>query len=156
MSAEQQDSIIVLFSSFTNYSGIDFALHTDVTVKYVRGLPHVVVPLPSRNEKCQFTLRPVSHNVGDFLDMLRAEDKGIDRATIVNGDGHRIAAACSIEHLMDEAFWYVSIVYISDKLFICRIRNSKNWVTTCNKGGVKHSEIMRSEPLHVSGQWRIH
>lgn len=37
--------------------------------------------------------------------MLRAEDKGIDRATILNGDGVRIAAACSIENLMDEDFW---------------------------------------------------
>lgn len=78
---------------------------SDVTVKYIRGLPHVVVPLPSRNEKCQFTLRPVSHSVGDFLQMLHAEDKGIDRATIVNGEGVRIAAACSIENLMDDEFW---------------------------------------------------
>lgn len=65
----------------------------------------MVVPLPSRNEKCQFALRPVSHNVGDFLQMLHAEDKGIDRATILNNDGVRIAAACSIENLMDEDFW---------------------------------------------------
>lgn len=77
----------------------------DVTVKYIRGLPHVTVPLPSRNEKCQFALRPVSHNVGDFLLMLRAEDKGIDRAAVLNKDGIRIAAACSIENLMDEDFW---------------------------------------------------
>ena len=76
-----------------------------MTVKYIRGLPNVIVPLPSRNEQCQFALRPVSHNVGDFLQMLRAEDKGIDRATILNKDGVRIAAACSIENLMDEDFW---------------------------------------------------
>lgn len=82
-----------------------FFLVSDVTVKYIRGLPNVVVPLPSRNEKCQFALRPVSHNVGDFLNMLRAEDKGIDRATILNCEGVRIAAACSIENLMDEDFW---------------------------------------------------
>lgn len=79
----------------------------DVTVKYIRGLPHVTVPLPSRNEKCQFALRPVSHSVGDFLKMLLAEDKGIDRATIRNEDGVRIASACTIESLMDDAFWYV-------------------------------------------------
>lgn len=79
----------------------------EVTVKYIRGLPHVIVPLPSRNEKCQFTLRPVSHNVGDFLQMLLAEDKGIDRAAILSEDGVRIASACSIESLMDESFWWV-------------------------------------------------
>lgn len=78
---------------------------TEVTVKYIRGLPHVTVPLPSRNEKCQFALRPVSHNVGDFLQMLLAEDKGIDRAAVMSEDGIRIAAACSIESLLNDKFW---------------------------------------------------
>ncbi|XP_055629568.1 calcium uniporter protein, mitochondrial [Toxorhynchites rutilus septentrionalis] len=77
----------------------------DVTVKYVRGLPHITVPLPSRNERCQFTLRPVTHNVGNFLEMLKAEDRGIDRAAVLNRDGVRIAASCSVEHLMDDEFW---------------------------------------------------
>jgi calcium uniporter protein, mitochondrial len=71
----------------------------------MRGLPQVTVPLPSRNEKCQFTLRPVTHNVGDFLEMLKSEDRGIDRATILNNSGIRIASGCSIENLMDENFW---------------------------------------------------
>jgi hypothetical protein len=78
---------------------------SDVTVHYIRGLPNVICPLPSRNEKCQFILRPVSHNVGDFIDMLKAEDRGIDRAAISNKDGVRIASSCSIENLMDENFW---------------------------------------------------
>lgn len=77
----------------------------EVTIKYIRGLPHVTVPLPSRNEKCQFALRPVSHNVGDFLQMLLAEDKGIDRAAVMSADGVRIAAACSIESLLNDKFW---------------------------------------------------
>lgn len=65
----------------------------------------MTVPLPSRNELCQFTLRPITHSVGDFLEMLRAEDRGIDRATILNDSGVRIAAASSIENLMGENFW---------------------------------------------------
>ncbi|XP_050074711.1 calcium uniporter protein, mitochondrial [Anopheles maculipalpis] len=77
----------------------------EVSVRYFRGLPHVTVPLPSRNERCQFTLRPVTHCVGDFLDMLKVEDRGIDRAAILNREGVRIAAACSIENLMDDEFW---------------------------------------------------
>jgi calcium uniporter protein, mitochondrial len=47
----------------------------------------------------------VSHNVGDFLDMLKSEDRGIDRAAILNKEGVRIASSCSIENLMDESFW---------------------------------------------------
>lgn len=82
-----------------------FFLVAEVTVRYIRGLPHVTVPLPSRNEKCQFALRPISHSVGDFLQMLLAEDKGIDRAAVLNEDGTRIAAACSIENLLNSDFW---------------------------------------------------
>lgn len=85
-----------------------------VTVKYIRGLPNVIVPLPSRNEKCQFVLRPVSQNVGDFLEMLKAEDRGIDRATVFSKDKVRISAACSIENLMDESF----ILSVNDKEFL--------------------------------------
>ncbi|KAL1375894.1 hypothetical protein pipiens_017214 [Culex pipiens pipiens] len=69
------------------------------------GLPHITVPLPSRNERCQFTLRPVTHSVGNFLDMLKDEDRGIDRAAVLNRDGVRIAASCSIETLMEDDFW---------------------------------------------------
>lgn len=76
-----------------------------MTVTYTRGLPQVTVPLPSRSELCQFTLRPVTHNVGDFLDMIRSEDRGIDRATILNEQGVRIASGCSIENLVAENFW---------------------------------------------------
>lgn len=89
-----------------------FFVFPDVIVKYIRGLPHITVPLPSRNEKCQFTLRPVSHNVGDFLNMLKAEDRGIDRAAILNNEGVRIASACSIENLMDDCFWWVRNYFI--------------------------------------------
>lgn len=80
-----------------------------VTIKYVNGLPHITVPLPSRNEKCRFSLKPISHNVGDFLDMLKLEDRGIDRAAIFNKDQVRIASTCSIESLLDEPFWWVLI-----------------------------------------------
>lgn len=44
---------------------------------YRGGLPVVTVPLPSRSEACQFTLRPVSHTVADFADQVKAEDPGI-------------------------------------------------------------------------------
>lgn len=79
-------------------------LISDVTVEYIRGLPQVTVPLPSRRERCRFTLRPISNTVGDLLQMLRSEDKGIDRAVISTTDGTRIASSTSIETLMQEDF----------------------------------------------------
>jgi len=41
--------------------------------------------------------RPVTHNVGDFLNMLRVEDHGIDRAVIRTTEGVRIASTTSIQ-----------------------------------------------------------
>ena len=42
----------------------------------------MTVPLPSRRERCRFTLRPISNTVGDFLAMLCHEDRGIDRVSV--------------------------------------------------------------------------
>ena len=46
------------------------------------GLPQLTVPLPSRNDRCRFTLRPVTHTVQDFVDQLTHEDHGIDRVVL--------------------------------------------------------------------------
>ncbi|XP_017048510.1 calcium uniporter protein, mitochondrial isoform X2 [Drosophila ficusphila] len=76
----------------------------DIYVEYVNGMPHMTVRLPSRNELCQFALKPISHNVGDLLAMLKAEDRGIDRAAVINKHGVRIASSCTIESLLDDSF----------------------------------------------------
>ncbi|XP_063922541.1 calcium uniporter protein, mitochondrial isoform X2 [Zophobas morio] len=76
----------------------------DVTIEYIRGLPQVTVPLPSRRERCRFTLKPISNTVGDFIDMLKKEDKGIDRVVCKATDGTRIASSTSIETLLQEDF----------------------------------------------------
>lgn len=54
----------------------------EVTVVYQNGLPVISVSLPSRRERCQFTLKPLSDCVGVFLQQLQAEDRGIDRVAI--------------------------------------------------------------------------
>ncbi|KAK5645708.1 hypothetical protein RI129_004172 [Pyrocoelia pectoralis] len=76
----------------------------DVVVEFSHGLPQVTVPLPSRKEKCKFTLRPISNTVGDFLEMLKKEDKGIDRAVVHSPDGTRIASSNTIETLLQDDF----------------------------------------------------
>ena len=53
-----------------------------MTVVYQNGLPVISVNLPSRRERCQFTLKPISDSVGVFLQQLQAEDRGIDRVAI--------------------------------------------------------------------------
>lgn len=79
-------------------------IFADVTVEYCRGLPQLTVPLPSRREKCLFTLKPISNCVGDFIEMLKKEDKGIDRVIASTMDGTRIASSNTIEHLLAEDF----------------------------------------------------
>ncbi|XP_028045144.1 calcium uniporter protein, mitochondrial [Monomorium pharaonis] len=76
----------------------------DVTVTYHRGLPRITVPLPSRREHCSFTMKPITHTVGNFLDMLKREDRGIDRAYITSLDGVRISSSNTIESLLEEDF----------------------------------------------------
>nr|CAD7262814.1 unnamed protein product [Timema shepardi] len=83
---------------------IHYILFAEVTVEYFRGLPQITVPLPSRKERCRFTLRPISNTVGDFLEMLRHEDRGIDRVTVNTVGGIRIAASNTIESLMEDNF----------------------------------------------------
>ncbi|XP_012275177.1 calcium uniporter protein, mitochondrial isoform X3 [Orussus abietinus] len=75
-----------------------------VAVSYYRGLPRITVPLTSRKEKCVFNLKPITHTVGDFLDMLKKEDPGIDRATVYTINGTRISAGTTIECLLEEDF----------------------------------------------------
>ncbi|XP_020279744.1 calcium uniporter protein, mitochondrial isoform X2 [Pseudomyrmex gracilis] len=87
---------------------------SDVTVVYHQGLPRITVPLPSRREHCSFTMKPITHTVGNFLDMLKAEDRGIDRACITSLDGVRIASSNTIESLLEEEFKLI----INDNEFI--------------------------------------
>uniref|UniRef100_A0A8C0LLT2 Calcium uniporter protein n=1 Tax=Canis lupus dingo TaxID=286419 RepID=A0A8C0LLT2_CANLU len=60
----------------------------DVTVVYQNGLPVISVRLPSRRERCQFTLKPISDSVGVFLRQLQEEDRGIDRVAIYSPGKH--------------------------------------------------------------------
>ncbi|MEQ2160836.1 hypothetical protein GOODEAATRI_003490 [Goodea atripinnis] len=64
----------------------------EVTVVYQNGLPVISVSLPSRRERCQFTLKPLSDCVGVFLQQLQAEDRGIDRVAIysMGKDAHTL------------------------------------------------------------------
>ncbi|XP_025420395.1 calcium uniporter protein, mitochondrial isoform X2 [Sipha flava] len=88
-----------------------------IHIELRRGLPTVTVPLPSRRELCQFTLRPVTNTVGDFTNMLRTEDPGIDRVVVSSSDGVRIASSNTIESLMEEDFRLT----INDRIFTVKV-----------------------------------
>nr|VZI38846.1 unnamed protein product [Spirometra erinaceieuropaei] len=73
-------------------------------VVLTNGLPRFHIPLPSRKETCVFTMRPLSNTVGDLIEAIREEDKGIDRIALLSPDGLRIAKANSIELLLSSNF----------------------------------------------------
>ncbi|KAM9558004.1 LOW QUALITY PROTEIN: calcium uniporter protein, mitochondrial [Salvelinus alpinus] len=75
----------------------------EVTVVYQNGLPVISVSLPSRRERCQFTLKPLSDCVGVFLTQLQTEDRGIDRVAIYS-DGARVASSTGIDILLLDDF----------------------------------------------------
>ncbi|XP_045558275.1 calcium uniporter protein, mitochondrial isoform X1 [Salmo salar] len=76
----------------------------EVTVVYQNGLPVISVSLPSRRERCQFTLKPLSDCVGVFLTQLQTEDRGIDRVAIYSTDGARVASSTGIDILLLDDF----------------------------------------------------
>uniref|UniRef100_A0A8C2GQ66 Calcium uniporter protein n=1 Tax=Cyprinus carpio TaxID=7962 RepID=A0A8C2GQ66_CYPCA len=80
------------------------SVSADVTVVYQNGLPVISVRLPSRRERCQFTLKPLSDTVGVLLQQLQAEDRGIDRVAIYSTDGARIASSTGIDILLMDSF----------------------------------------------------
>lgn len=57
-----------------------FSLSLSTVVMTLRqGFPVVSVPLPSKRESCDFTLRPHLQTVGDFISNIKGEDRGVER-----------------------------------------------------------------------------
>lgn len=78
----------------------------DASLKYKHGRLVLEVPLPSRNEKCLFFLRPMLMSVGDLIGDLQKEDPGAT-ASILSKDGERIANSTLIDALLDKDFQLV-------------------------------------------------
>ncbi|XP_074849552.1 calcium uniporter regulatory subunit MCUb, mitochondrial isoform X2 [Carettochelys insculpta] len=77
---------------------------SDVTITYRYGLPVVTLMLPSRNERCQFTIKPMLTQVGTFLQDVQKEDSGIERAEAFTTDGNKVPATALMEVLLMNDF----------------------------------------------------
>ncbi|XP_075705839.1 calcium uniporter regulatory subunit MCUb, mitochondrial [Rhinoderma darwinii] len=80
---------------------------SDVTVQYNHGLPVVSLTLPSRNERCQFTIKPMSTTVGQFLRDIQKEDQGIDRVAAISTDGTKFSSSTLMNVLLKNDFQLV-------------------------------------------------
>lgn len=54
--------------------------------------------LPSRKERCQFTVKPMLMSVGDFLQDIQREDKAIENVEVFTA-GTNAAIALHIEEI---------------------------------------------------------
>lgn len=55
-----------------------------VTVEFRQGLPVVTLPLPTNGENCQFAIRPVGNTIGEFVQLLKKEDKAVESVVVYN------------------------------------------------------------------------
>lgn len=75
-----------------------------VTVTVRHGFPVVSVPLPSRRESCDFTLRPYLQSVGDFVKHIKSEDLGVESVVLYSLEGNRIAQSTGVDILLQSNF----------------------------------------------------
>ncbi|XP_073511611.1 calcium uniporter regulatory subunit MCUb, mitochondrial [Phyllobates terribilis] len=80
---------------------------SDVTVQYNHGLPVVTLTLPSRNERCQFTIKPMTTTVGQFLKDIQKEDQGIDKLAAISTDGTKFSSSTLMNVLLKNDFQLV-------------------------------------------------
>ncbi|XP_056420500.1 calcium uniporter regulatory subunit MCUb, mitochondrial [Hyla sarda] len=80
---------------------------SDVIIQYNHGLPVVTLTLPSRNERCQFTIKPMSTTVGQFLKDIQKEDQGIDKLVAISTDGTKFSSATLMNDLLKDNFQLV-------------------------------------------------
>ncbi|KAJ8383012.1 hypothetical protein SKAU_G00037900 [Synaphobranchus kaupii] len=77
---------------------------SDITVQYKHGRPVLAIPLPSRRERCLFSLRPMLMNVGDLIQDVRREDAGVTTAAVLSAEGERLSATTSLETVLSKDF----------------------------------------------------
>ncbi|XP_018428671.1 PREDICTED: LOW QUALITY PROTEIN: calcium uniporter regulatory subunit MCUb, mitochondrial-like [Nanorana parkeri] len=79
----------------------------DVAVQYKHGLPVITVSLPSRNERCQFTIKPFTTTVGKFLKDIQNEDQGIEKLAAISTDGAKFSSSTLMDVLLKNDFHLV-------------------------------------------------
>ncbi|KAL8206912.1 UNVERIFIED_CONTAM: hypothetical protein K2H54_035051 [Gekko kuhli] len=76
----------------------------EVSVNYKHGLPVITLTLPSRKERCQFTVKPMLMTVEDFIQDIRQEDKAIEEIEAFTTDGSVVSASTLMELLLMNDF----------------------------------------------------
>jgi len=86
---------------------------SQATCTYRNGFVVLTLPLPSRNENCEFILRPVSDNVKSLVTFVSDEDGGVDRIAVYSEEGTKISNSTPIDILIKSDFKLA----VNDKVF---------------------------------------
>ncbi|KAL3318147.1 hypothetical protein Ciccas_003196 [Cichlidogyrus casuarinus] len=78
-------------------------------VTYENGIPCFSLPLPSRRERCAFIVKPLQHTIGDLINFVKEEDRGIDRVVFTNVDGLRFAKSTQLQYLLNSGDFKIVI-----------------------------------------------
>jgi len=97
-------SSLFIISRCSYATAVQTTSGSEIRVRYEHGLAILSVPLPSRDENCLFTVRPITSTLGDFIDQLQAEDRGVDYAAVYSLEGERIAKTTAIDILFRTDF----------------------------------------------------
>jgi hypothetical protein len=58
----------------------DLNINNDGKLDYINGSIKLVLTLPGKQEKCEFTLKLLNDTIANVIDYLKVEDKSIEKA----------------------------------------------------------------------------
>ncbi|KAI5616879.1 calcium uniporter protein, mitochondrial, partial [Silurus asotus] len=76
----------------------------DLSVHYRHGRPALALPLPFRQEKCLFLLRPMVSNVSDFIQIIKREDSEVSTVSVLTKDGVEMTSNTSMCTVLSKDF----------------------------------------------------
>ncbi|KAM3725353.1 Calcium uniporter protein [Dirofilaria immitis] len=97
----------------------------NLRIWYQNGLPIIEVPLPSRKEICQFTLKPITDTVDQFCKNIEREDKGAKIVYVYSTSGKKIAGGTSVHQLLLRGNFKLRI---NDFIYIVEVPSSKDFI----------------------------
>ncbi|XP_032256883.1 calcium uniporter regulatory subunit MCUb, mitochondrial isoform X3 [Phoca vitulina] len=86
----------------------------EITVNYRHGLPLITLTLPSRKERCQFVVKPMSSTVGSFLQDLQNEDKGVKTAAIFTAEKLSMEHATEMDNVKSLVHRLFTVLHLEE------------------------------------------
>jgi len=114
------------FSSSASVKNINFRhVNEEIKIQFTNGIPVMILPLPSRQEKCLFVIRPISDTVGFLCEKIINEDSGVQLIGFYTSDGIRISKSISAQYLIKLVRFRLRI---NDDLYNCSLDvDEQNW-----------------------------